>query len=410
MTYFHVRISVRGQKHDEVKLDMDLNTLEQQILDEYRTGAPMTVNGKTIRVEDLERVQVSTSEEPSEQIIERLRAADRSSRVVRLGGVGYAWRAAARATDVTDQFITGPPGSQVPALERSVGPEQKIATGADSRAIFIVAGRDSMAINAVVDLLRALGLRIVEWEHAVARTGLPNPYVGDVVEAGLRMARAAVVILTPDDLVELRPDLVRDHDGQAERQRQGQARPNVYYEAGIADTLGRDRTIIVEIGQVKSFSDAAGRHVIRYDGSPAMRHTLVQRLKLAGLDVDEAGGDWLSVGDVASAIKAAATALEAGPEQDQAVLVDRTQLLADLDTLDGMYGELRSKSAYGDFSDLPQESLQFVIRAQAAVARYASGTSYAAEADAVRTNEPHERLQVLRAVLESLRADYREPA
>jgi hypothetical protein len=34
------------------------------------------------------------------------------------------------------------------------------------------------------------------------------------------------------------------------------------HEAGIADTLGRERTVIIEIGNVQSFSDAVGRHVV----------------------------------------------------------------------------------------------------------------------------------------------------
>jgi hypothetical protein len=158
-------------------------------------------------------------------------------------------------------------------------------------------------------MLRALNLRIVEWEHAVMRTGLPNPYIGDVVFAGLQMADAALVVLTPDDLVVLRPDLLHSDDGDLEQALQGQARPNVFYEAGIADAYGRERTVIVEIGQAKPFSDVSGRHVLRYDGSATRRKALAGRLVLAGLHPDISGDDWLSVGDVTSSIEKARQAV-----------------------------------------------------------------------------------------------------
>ena len=57
--------------------------------------------------------------------------------------------------------------------------------------------------------------------------------------------------------------------------------------------------------------------------------------------------------------------------------------------LPGQPGDVRSKSRYGDFSDLPQDSLQYVIRAQTLVDRVAAGTTHAAETDTVREREPH---------------------
>jgi predicted nucleotide-binding protein len=120
-----------------------------------------------------------------------------------------------------------------------------------------------------------------------------------------------MVIITPDDLVKLRPDLLYEDDREVERTIHGQARPNVIYEAGYADALGRNRTVIIEIGRSKPFSDISGRYTLRYDGSPAKRNALAQRLRLAGLEPDIEGDDWLTLGDVSNAIVKAAAAVEA---------------------------------------------------------------------------------------------------
>lgn len=63
--------------------------------------------------------------------------------------------------------------------------------------------------------------------------------------------------------------------------------------------LGRDakRTVLVEIGDVRPFSDVAGRHAIRLTNDSAKRQALATRLKTAGCDVDLRGTDWHSTGD-----------------------------------------------------------------------------------------------------------------
>jgi predicted nucleotide-binding protein len=315
MTYYHVRITVRGDRHDEVKNDIDEETLENQFLTNYRAGRPITVNGRTIQHDQIDRIRISASEVPSQQIINQLRMEDQSSRVFIAGGPSYEWRAADRAADVTDQFITGPSGTEIPSTPSSseagsAAPPAFFSGPGDKRSVFIVSGRDTEATSALVNVLRALNLRIVEWTHAVIRTGIPNPYIGEVVATGLRMADAAIVVITPDDLVKLRPDLLHEDDGDTERAIHGQARPNVIYEAGYADALGLNRTVIIEIGKNKPFSDIAGRNTLRYDGSPAKRNALAQRLRLAGLEPDTTGDEWLTVGEVTNAINKAAKAIE----------------------------------------------------------------------------------------------------
>jgi len=413
MVHYHVRLSVTGEKRDEVKNDLTPHLLERQFLTPYRRGELVTVNGKTMSWDDIERIRISATQAESGVVAERLKQQDSASSVLVVGGPSYGSRVAAAGEDVTDQFITGPPGVEaIKVDEERVAPAEAHAPSATSTApradsVFVVAGRDSLAATAINIFLRAIGLRIVEWEHAVALTGLPNPYVGDVVEAGLQCAGAAVVLLTPDDLVHLRNDLVRESDGSEERTVQGQARPNVYYEAGIADALGRNRTVIVELGSIKSFTDAAGRHVVRYDGSAAMRHTLAERLKIAGLAVNTAGSEWLSAGDVTAAIQASRTALENEASVSTTLSIEKTEALAKIEAVLELHEEARKASKYSDLSDLPDGSLDIAFRAQALLDGFAAESPFAAEAERVRKGEPHQRIPILMAALRAVRVDLR---
>lgn len=322
MAKYHVRISEVGRSSDEVKLDLDEQALERQFLRPYRKGTSITINGRTIAMEDIERIRIGASDVSSDQLIATVKHEEAQSSVVVFGGPSYEWQAAARAKDVTDQFITGPPGEHTEEQGLRKGPDQaewpethSERRAADGNKVFLVTGRDTPVTKAVAAFLRALGLKVIEWEHAVAKTGVPNPYVGEVVEAGLRMANAGVVLITPDDLVRLRDDLLRDDDPATERELVGQARPNVFYEAGFADAIGRERTVIVEVGQVKGFSDAVGRHVVRYDGTAGKRNSLAERLRVAGLVVDTSGEDWLEVGDIGAELARTNAALRAAKQR-----------------------------------------------------------------------------------------------
>jgi predicted nucleotide-binding protein len=404
MTYYHVRLQVDGQRHDEVKLDLDETTLDAQFLAPYRQGGSITVNGKTIAIQSVARIRISASEVSSTELLEAVRKDQAMSRVVSVGGPSYAWRAAAKATDVTDQFVTGPPGQESGRGE--AGDAAQSSGQGDRRSVFLVCGRDGKAIEAVTAFLRSLDLQIVEWNHAVAKTGLPAPYVGDVVQQGLEMADAAVVLVTPDDLVKLRPDLQTDGDSQDEREVRGQGRPNVYYEAGLADAIGRQRTVIVEVGNPKSFSDAVGRHTIRYDGSPAKRHTFVERLRLAGLSPETTGEGWLSAGDIGTALDQASDAISTAEESaTQSATVDKEALIKRIDQLLTQLEVLRGASQYDDLSDRPDETLEFVIQAHALIERFAPGSPYAAEAARASGGPAHLRFPVLAATLKAYRAD-----
>src|ERR1035441_6093095 len=56
--------------------------------------------------------------------------------------------------------------------------------------------------------------------------------------------------------------------------------------------LQPDRTVLVELGALRPFSDVLGRHAIRMEDSSQCRHDLADRLKGAGCAVDLNGRDW----------------------------------------------------------------------------------------------------------------------
>lgn len=174
----------------------------------------------------------------------------------------------------------------------------------DGRTVFVVHGRDGVARDDMFVFLRALGLHPLEWTEAIELTKKAAPYVGEILDAAFEHATAVVVLMTPDDLVQLRPDLLKSSDDATERKLTGQARPNVLFEAGLAFGTHPNRTVLVELGRMRPFSDVGGRHTVRMTGSPTSRHALAARLRKAGCKVEtDAKQDWLSAGKFEDPLK-----------------------------------------------------------------------------------------------------------
>ena len=167
----------------------------------------------------------------------------------------------------------------------------------EKRNVFVVHGRNQAARNALFGFLRSIGLQPIEWSQAVKLTRKASPYVGEILEVAFSHAQAVVVLLTGDDEVKLRSEFLTPRDHNFEKQVMPQARPNVLFEAGLAFGVHPERTILVELGQIKPFSDIAGRHVIKMDNSPEKRHELARRLETGGCFIDISGTDWLKEGD-----------------------------------------------------------------------------------------------------------------
>ena len=173
----------------------------------------------------------------------------------------------------------------------------------DAREVFVIHGRNAAARDALFDFLRSIDLRPLEWSEALQATGKPSPYIKEVLDAVFSRAHAIVVLLTPDDEARLREALRSNSDPAHETVLSGQARPNVLFEMGMAMATSQYRTVLVELGNLRPFSDIAGLHVIRMNNGTPRRQELALRLRAAGCPVNLDGTAWHTSGDFDAALE-----------------------------------------------------------------------------------------------------------
>ena len=300
MPYYHVRIMLKSDRLNTiVKLDLSKEDLESRILIPYRKGLPFAIRGQMVSLDDIKRIFINSTEQSAE-LFRPIVVAELSQKGSSTRPSSVELSIAARGEDVTDDFITGPPGG-----DRDVDSpdEQQRRPAANTKDVFVVHGRNEKARTALFEFLRSISLHPVEWSEAVQATGKASPYIGDILNAAFSRAHAVVVLLTPDDEARLREPWQGENEPLHEVELSGQARPNVLFEAGMAMDRDEDRTVLVEIGYIRPFSDIAGRHTVRLDNTSPRRQELANRLKAAGCPVNLNGTDWHSVGDFDDAIK-----------------------------------------------------------------------------------------------------------
>ena len=200
MSYYHVRISPKSAPSKvEVELDLNLQKLTERFVDPYQTGASIVISGRAIASEEIERIQINKTERDSVFINTTTLEQHRARRVVM--GVDHRGRLplgmlADNGEDVTDEFITGPPGSRTESTSQS---SQQKRPSAGTRDVFVVHGRNTAARDALFEFLRSLDLHPLEWSEAVSATGKASPYIGEILDAAFSRAHAVLVLFTPDD-------------------------------------------------------------------------------------------------------------------------------------------------------------------------------------------------------------------
>ena len=125
------------------------------------------------------------------------------------------------------------------------------------------------------------------WETLVRATGSAAPYLRDVIMQGIAMAQAAVVLMTPDDVVRLHPDLYGKREKEHEIAVTMQARPNVILELGMALATYADRTIVLYAGSHRPMADLEGLNYIDLTGDKECLEKIIERLGTAGCHLDD---------------------------------------------------------------------------------------------------------------------------
>ena len=304
MSFYHVRITPKSDpSQTEVELDISLEELKERFVHRYEIGLPIVIAGRTVPSEDIGRIQVNETEQNSTSLNATIRQQQETRGSVMMvdhHGRLQSWLLADQGEDVTAKYITGPPGREAEVAAQTA---EEHRPPANSRDVFVVHGRNHTARDALFSFLRAIKLSPLEWSEAVQATGKTSPYIGEILDAAFSRAHAVVVLFTPDDEARLRESFWTNDEPSHETELTGQARPNVLFEAGMAMAGSQDRTILVELGILRPFSDIAGRHTIRLDNSPQRRQDLAKRLQNAGCPVNLDGTDWYSTGEFEATVK-----------------------------------------------------------------------------------------------------------
>lgn len=301
-SFFQVTVRIVGVKEAALSFDLSLEQLQHRVLQRRAAGQPVTLSGRTVDWDHIQSIKIVETPAPVVDVVASLNARrqqqNRESGIAVLGG-GYSRSDVAAGSggqDVTDWHISEPPGQ----LSTGSTPEPVEAPGR-KRKVMLVVGRERPVNRAMENWLRAIGLEPMEWAKLKRETGSASPFIGEVLDRAFQVAQAVVVLMTPDDVVRLRPDLAEGGEEEEERRWTAQPRPNVLFEAGMAFATHPTRTAIVEVTRLRGLSDLNGRHTIRLTGVRELRD-LAGLLEAAGCAVDDSGGDWLDFDEFKTAL------------------------------------------------------------------------------------------------------------
>ncbi|MEY8492853.1 TIR domain-containing protein [Lachnospiraceae bacterium 29-91] len=157
--------------------------------------------------------------------------------------------------------------------------------------VFVVTGRNDALRLSIFNLLRALKLNPMEWMEVIENAEEPSPYISTAIKKSIDEAAAVIIIMAPEEEAKLIEELQTEtNDDQLFKQ----PRPNVIFEAGLALGLKESKTIILQFGEMRIFSDILGKHILRYRGEEKevnFKNDLVRKLRIAGCECED-GNDY----------------------------------------------------------------------------------------------------------------------
>lgn len=270
--YYHVIVKPKSDKYyGECKTDLTKEQLLSRFVGPYEQGLAITINGKSIQPDDIERITISESEKTIESFVNQVRHESEMSSVAIIGGPSYIYQAIGLAKDVTDEFIEGPAGYKRD-FSHSKDP-LKWTASREVKKVFIVHGHDEVAQSKAARFVEKLGLEavILHEKASSGRTIIEKiEYYSDV--------GFAVVLYTPDDVgsQKLKSDNLMLR-----------ARQNVVFEHGyLIGKLGRENVAALVDGKLELPNDISGVVYIEMDEASAWHLRLAKEMKHSGYDID----------------------------------------------------------------------------------------------------------------------------
>ena len=285
--YFHIEFVPH---EGSVLYEMDLEEDEvHELAAALTSGEGVPLGGRPVRWEQAQSMRIVRTDERWIPTYERAYALTQRRGITDMQHTRQ-WHVFHTGEDVTRSIL------------KTATPRDAEGGAPDPRDVFVVHGRNAKARDALFDFLQAINLHPIEFTEALAATGKPNPYIGEVLQKAFSMAQAIVVFMTPDDEASLREEYRDGSDPEYETSPTPQARPNVLFEAGMAMGRDPDRTVLVQLGDLRPFSDVAGRHILRMNDDSQSRQQLADRLANAGCSVKLTGVRWHQAGDFSGSV------------------------------------------------------------------------------------------------------------
>lgn len=269
--FYHVIIKPKSAKgYGECKTDLTREQLVSRYVEPYEQGKSILINGKTVTADDIERIKFHHSDKTIESYVPAIKYEEKNSSVLFIGGPSYTQTAINRSADVTDDFISGPPGYKKELL---VNNTKAKSNSTDRSKVFIVHGHDQAAQAKAARFIEKLGLEAIIL-HEKASSGRT------IIEKIEHYSNVdfAIVLYTPDDLgnVKTKADELN-----------GRARQNVVFEHGyLIGKLGRGNVAALVEAPIELPNDISGVVYINIDEGSTWQLQLAKEMKQSGYDID----------------------------------------------------------------------------------------------------------------------------
>jgi predicted nucleotide-binding protein len=125
-------------------------------------------------------------------------------------------------------------------------PSKKPVVTVNNNYIFVVHGRDVQLNTDMFAFLRAIGQNPLEWSQAITVAKGANPHVDQVISDAMEKVQGVLVMFSPDEEARLKAKFCSGLDKKKGFNKlDGQARPNVIFEAGLALGAHSKKTLLV---------------------------------------------------------------------------------------------------------------------------------------------------------------------